>query len=53
MVCEVSALDHEVFDDAMEGRAFVSVTFLASCQSAEVFCRLLLFRIVFAMLQSS
>jgi hypothetical protein len=35
-VCEVSALDHEVLDDTVEGRAFISVSLLASSQSPDV-----------------
>lgn len=38
--CEVSALNHEVFNDTVEGRAFISEVFLARSQSTEVFCGL-------------
>ena len=37
---KVTALDHEIFDDAMEGGAFVAEPLLTSCQGAEVLNRL-------------
>jgi hypothetical protein len=35
-LCEISSLDHEVLDDSMECRAFVSKILLSCGQSAEV-----------------
>ena len=37
---EITALDHEVLDDAVEGRALVSKALLAGRESTEVLCRL-------------
>lgn len=38
-VGEVTALDHEILDDTVEGRAFISKALLASSQSTEVLSR--------------
>ncbi len=37
VVCEVSTLAHEAGDHPVEGTALVSITFLTSAESAEIF----------------
>ena len=39
---EVSALNHELLDNAMEPGAFVAEAFFTCCQSPEVFCSLVI-----------
>lgn len=39
-ICEITPLDHELFDDTVKSRALVSKTFLARGQFAEVLCSL-------------
>lgn len=36
MVCEVTSLNHELLDNTVEGRAFVSVALFAGRKSSEV-----------------
>ena len=40
MISEVSSLSHEVWDDTMEMRIFVSESFFVSAESSEVGCSL-------------
>ena len=35
-LCEVTALDHELLDDAVKGRAFIAISFLPRGEGTEV-----------------